>query len=314
MNQKQSAIDAVIPWVNGAEEKYLDKLEQWSGEKVSRPTPHFQAGELLWCLKSILKFAPFIRTIFIVTDDQQPDLKELSEVEKSKIKIVDHRDIFKGYEHVLPTFNIYAIESMFFKIPGLAEQFITFNDDFFLTKPSVATDWFENEKPILRGNWQENIDRKWYKRLLKALGKKQKRMGFQRGQSEAAAYVGFEKEFLRFYHSPRPLLVSEYENLYAAHEGLEAHQMQFRFRQAGQYNMFAMVWHSLIHKGKAIVKNDSAVIELHNPHKQHLIASLEKIDFAFQEPNIRFLNVQSLEEVPAASQKKILDKLAHYLN
>lgn len=314
MNQNLNAIDAVITWVDGAEENYLRKIEQWSGQKVHKPTPHFQAGELQWCLKSIFKFAPFIQTIFIVTDNQQPDLKEFTAAEMSKIRVIDHKQIFEGFEHVLPTFNIFAIESMLYRIPGLSEQFISFNDDFFLTKLSKPTDWFLGQKPVLRGKWQKNTDRIWYKKLLSLMGAKPKRMGFQRGQSESAAFVGFDNEFLRFFHTPRPLLVSEYEYLYATYPELLPHQLQNRFRQAGQYNMFAMVWHSLIKKEKAIVKNDAAVIELHNPHKQHLIASLEKIDFAFQEPNIRSLNVQSLEEVPPKSQEKILKKLAKYLN
>lgn len=72
---------------------------------------------------------PWARHIYIVTNGQVPIWLNTSH---PKIRMVDHKDIFKWPEH-LPTFNSLAIESHIHRIPGLSEHFIYFNDDMMLT-------------------------------------------------------------------------------------------------------------------------------------------------------------------------------------
>ena len=50
------------------------------------------------------------------------------------------------------------------EIPGLAEHFIYFNDDFFLLNPVKEEDFFIEGKPVIRGLWTfyEDI---WYKKI-----------------------------------------------------------------------------------------------------------------------------------------------------
>ena len=49
----------------------------------------------------------------------------------------------------MPTFNSHAIESALHKIPGLAENFIYFNDDFLVTKPTHKSFFFDSiNRPI----------------------------------------------------------------------------------------------------------------------------------------------------------------------
>ena len=84
-------------------------------------------------VKSILKFAPFVRKIFIVTDSQKPSFSGLEDlIVSNKVKVVDHKEIFKGYEKYLPTFNIRSIDAVLHRIEGLSEMFVYFNDDVFL--------------------------------------------------------------------------------------------------------------------------------------------------------------------------------------
>ena len=47
----------------------------------------------------------------------------------------------------LPVFNSRAIEINLHRIPGLAEQFVYFNDDMFITKPVTKEDFFKNGLP-----------------------------------------------------------------------------------------------------------------------------------------------------------------------
>ncbi len=72
---------------------------------------------------------------------------------RDKIQIVDHTEIFAGFTEFLPTFNSLAIESLIWRIPDLAEHFIYFNDDVFVSAPVGKTDFFQDGAPVLRGKW-----------------------------------------------------------------------------------------------------------------------------------------------------------------
>jgi len=85
-------------------------------------------NELRYSLRSLHMFAPWVRRVFIVTDDQAPSWLQPNH---QKIKIVSHREIFRD-PSVLPTYNSHAIESQLHHIPNLAEHFLYFNDDMFL--------------------------------------------------------------------------------------------------------------------------------------------------------------------------------------
>ena len=64
---------------------------------------------------------------------------------------------------MLPTFNSYAIETMLWRIEGLADRFLYFNDDMMLVGPVEPTDFFSNEGKVkLRGrwsNWNEQLEK-----------------------------------------------------------------------------------------------------------------------------------------------------------
>ena len=65
-------IDAVITWVDGSEPNYKIKLEENLKNKKIINRQYTQANEIDFCVASIIKFAPFVRKIFIVTDNQKP--------------------------------------------------------------------------------------------------------------------------------------------------------------------------------------------------------------------------------------------------
>jgi hypothetical protein len=70
--------------------------------------------------------APWVRTIYIVTASQVPIWLNTSH---SRVRIVDHKDLFPEPATQLPTFNSLAIESVLHRIPGLSEYFLYFNND-----------------------------------------------------------------------------------------------------------------------------------------------------------------------------------------
>ncbi|MDR2839877.1 MAG: glycosyltransferase, partial [Paludibacter sp.] len=102
--------------------------------------------ELKYSLRSAEKFAPWIRKIFIVTDNQIPDWLDVTH---EKIKIIDHLDILPP--EALPCYNSVIIEYFMYKIPDLSEHFLYANDDMFFNA-AVQPDFFFNADgyPIVR--------------------------------------------------------------------------------------------------------------------------------------------------------------------
>lgn len=139
-------IDVVYTWVDDSDpvwkEKYLDYKSKVEAEilgNFATDTARFSNhDELRYSIKSIQQNIPWVRNIFIVTDNQKPAWLD----DNDKIKFIDHKDIID--EKFLPTFNSHVIEANLHKIPDLAEHFIYFNDDVFVARPLPAAHFFKN--------------------------------------------------------------------------------------------------------------------------------------------------------------------------
>eukprot|EP00762_Andalucia_godoyi_P002468 ANDGO_02653.mRNA.1 Exopolysaccharide phosphotransferase SCO2594 len=81
--------------------------------------------ELLYSLRSVEKYAPWVRRIYIVTNGQVPAWLN---TDHPKIRIVSHEEIFVNKSH-LPTFSSPSIEAHLHRIPGLSKKFLYLNDD-----------------------------------------------------------------------------------------------------------------------------------------------------------------------------------------
>ena len=77
-------IDAVITWVDGSEPNYKLKLEENLKNKRIINRQYTQANEIVFCVASIIKFAPFVRKIFIVTDKQKPNFSGIRHMVRSE--------------------------------------------------------------------------------------------------------------------------------------------------------------------------------------------------------------------------------------
>ncbi|CAH2277571.1 N-acetylglucosamine-1-phosphotransferase subunits alpha beta isoform X1 [Pelobates cultripes] len=98
--------------------------------------------ELRYSLRSIEKFAPWVRHIFIVTNGQIPSWLNL---DNPRVTIVTHHDIFLNTSH-LPTFSSPAIESHIHRIPGLSQKFIYMNDDVMFGTNVWPDDFYSHSK------------------------------------------------------------------------------------------------------------------------------------------------------------------------
>ena len=163
-------IDFVYLWVDGNDPKWIAKRNACIGEpskdEKNCKGRYESNDELKYSLRSLEKYAPWIRKIFIVTDNQVPEWLDTTH---PKIQIVDHTEILPA--ECLPCFNSVIIEHHLHKIPGLSEHFLYGNDDMYFNKPvtpdtffakdfcpssDLIADHLENGTFYLRQKWWEN--------------------------------------------------------------------------------------------------------------------------------------------------------------
>lgn len=153
-------IDLVYLWVNGNDPQWLAKRNACIGKTEEKSAVNCDGryadnDELKYSLRSIEKYAPWVRRIFIVTDNQVPVWLDTA---NPKVRIVDHKEIMPDV--CLPCFNSAVIEHFLYRIPGLAEHFIYANDDMFINKPVTPETFFGKDGlPIVRFN--RRPFRKW---------------------------------------------------------------------------------------------------------------------------------------------------------
>ena len=238
-------IDAVITWVDGDDPRHKAKRQAFTSpemvaeEHVASPTRFSSLGEIFYCVASINRFAPWINKIYIVTDEQNPSLEPFLEEHFPEgyipIEIIDHKTIFRGYEEHLPTFNSISIESMTWRIPGLSDRFIEFNDDFILTAPVTPEDFFTNEGVVCYATkecYLLTAFTRWFKRRKDG----SQEVSFKGTMLNAAAQAGNKRYYLKIDHTPRGLLRTLYEEYFTTNPEALLRNISHRFRHAAQYN------------------------------------------------------------------------------
>lgn len=126
-------IDFVVTWVDMDDPKWKADFAKYSGRIDNRKNEVTEArfrdhGFLRYWFRGVEKFAPWVRKIHFVTCGQKPEWLDPAH---PKLQLVNHADYIP--EKYLPVFNSSLIEIYLHKIPGLAEHFVYFNDDFFIT-------------------------------------------------------------------------------------------------------------------------------------------------------------------------------------
>lgn len=231
-------IDAVITWVDGNDPNHRAKRRTFLGggdseqrDDIAGATRFTSVGEIEMCVASIERFAPFVRQIFIVTDNQIP---ELNCTTKIPIKIIDHREIFRGYEKYLPTFNSLSIETMLWRIEGLAERFVYFNDDMFLLGDVSESDWFEGDSLVSYGEKFSSRTASFL-RWVKPKRGGRKPFGYKDAMLNAASMVS-SPYFRLFPHAPTAQLRSVLSDYFEANTAAILHNITHRVRESSQYN------------------------------------------------------------------------------
>jgi Stealth protein CR2, conserved region 2/Stealth protein CR1, conserved region 1 len=249
----RDAVDAVVAWVDGGDPKHRAKRNRYLADSSGNREPERVASnerrfsdndEIRYCLRSIRNYAPWVRTIWLVTDDQVPAAIDRQRAEQENVRIVDHREIFRGYEQLLPTFNSYAIETMLWRIDGLADRFLYFNDDMMLLGPVEPMDFFpRGGKVTLRGRWSS-----WNQELERG------NTFFGGTKLLGAEMLGYSSEhFFSSGHLVYPLLRPAMEELFEEFTPAFLANAGYRFRDRKQFWPVSAHDHLLLKSDRARV-------------------------------------------------------------
>ena len=247
----QFPIDVVVTWVDGndpalnARRAAYIRPDEAREKDIAAPTRYADRGEIHWCIHSINKFMPWVNRIFIVTDGQDPKAES-----RIPVEIIDHKVIFSGYEEYLPTFNSLSIEAMLWRIPGLSEHFIYFNDDQLVCRSVSPEVFFPSEGHInCHGHASSlRLTRAWFS--LKHLTGRSCQVNHIQQMMDAAAITGNRRTFIRLSHTPHPLLKSTLQQFYEAHPDLLVQNIRNRFRSREHFRTDELCYMLLWNEGR----------------------------------------------------------------
>jgi hypothetical protein len=314
----------VITWVDGSDPEHARKRARLLGEDAAAThaaaaaTRFGDCGEVDWCVASLLRFAPWIRRIHVVADDQQPALlgRIAHTALAQRVRLVDHHEIFAGYEQYLPTFSNRSIEAMLHRIPGLAARFLYLNDDFMLLRPVAPEDFFREDSVVLRGRWRDVAARQRWQRVRQAASKligappatRVARPGQHEAQQMSARLAGFPTRYFQFPHCPAPLHRDTIAAWFAQHPSALERNISFRLRSAEQFLTVALANHLEIAQGKAVVDNALGTLRL-QPGRESAAALRAQLARADGDDALAFLCVQSLDEAGEEARRAVFDFL-----
>ena len=153
-------VDMVFTYVNGYDPEFIKMKNSYLNTQNKQYNPDIRSkglNEIIYSVNSVIKFIPWIRKIFIVTNNQIPPIdKQL--ISSGKVIIIDQNTIVEP--QYLPTFNSDVIESYLHNIPDLSEIFLYNNDDMIHLNRIDRKDIYEikNNKILLkiRNNYNKN--------------------------------------------------------------------------------------------------------------------------------------------------------------
>ena len=262
-------IDLVYLWVDGSDPNWVAKKNQYLDKKVNTIGRYDDNQELKYSLRSVEKHLPWIRKIFVVTDQQVPAFLN---PDHPKIQIVDLKEILP--KAILPVFNSNIIEHFLYKIPDLSEHFLYANDDMFVNADLEPSFFFKEGLPIMRMLYDPITS---YKNNLKSalnININSYRLAIEN------AYKLFQKKFnvlypVKDHHNINAYLRSDYKTVV---EELFKEEIQAthtnRFRQKTDIQRILIYYYGIKNKTgilKYVKRKESSRIKVHKINYQAYI-------------------------------------------
>jgi hypothetical protein len=314
-------MDAVIAWVDGNDPTHKNNrlaameaagLSQAEPSNATYDTRFDDKGEIYFCIASILKYAPFIDRIYIVTADQTPahlqDFIDEGLCPPEKIRVVSHSEIFEGYEEYLPTFNSLSIETMLWRIKNLSANFLYFNDDFFFNGPVTKDDFFDADGKLKVCGRERSVNPLLIKLSLRRLRYKMLRKGnlpahYKTAQATSAMLAGRDR-YVQLEHHPHVLNTETMKHYFSQNDAVLRRQIRPKFRDVSQFLPVGLCNHLELQANRAVLRDtrDVLYIKPTNYSETHLVelAQAEK----------KFACIQSLDEFPHTAISQIRSTLS----
>lgn len=314
--EKDFPIDLVITWVDGNDARHKAKRRRFTSgaqemkfDDLGGDTRFNSVGEIYYCVASYIKYAPFVRKIYIVTDSQDPHVEDFLNLhfpaeQIPQIEILDHKVIFKGYENYLPVFNSLAIETMLWRIPGLSEHFIYSNDDVILVRPTTVEDFFTEGKANAYGYWHLA----WTARFLRKIRRTRnnhKAFTF-RDSMLNSAILRKTGRFYKIAHTPHAMRKSVLQDYFSNHPDHMISNISHRFRHPSQFNPQVLSYLIGVEQGMVQTIDSKGRYNYLCPKPDRAPDYVETALASFRNnENSKFLCVNSLDQNTRAEQKAI---------
>lgn len=254
-------IDIVLPWVDGSDSVLAARRARYAqddaltNEEKGGASRYASVGEIRYCIASLLRFAPFVRKIFIVTDGQDPDLggmlREYFPQRVDDVVIVDHRVIFRGREDALPTFNSNSIDTLIWNIPELSEHFIYTNDDVMLVRPAEPEDFFRGDSFVC---YAKRLSARFV-RLLRFI--RPQHVGYKVSMLRALELMGGGNHILNLGHTPCAMSKSWFERWAEARPDMVENNLRDKFRSLAQFEVQEPFYLDMERQGKLCLLSDT---------------------------------------------------------
>jgi hypothetical protein len=274
-------IDFVILWVDGNDlewQKEFSKFYEKNMAGDTRTSRYREWDNLQYLFRSFEEFTPWVRKIHFVTWGHLPSWLN---TEHPKLNIVNHNDYVDS--DYLPVFNANPLEIYFHNIKELSENFVYFNDDFFITRKLSKDRFFRNglpcdclvsnalsssagvghfvlnnleilnknlnKKEMLKNNFLKLFSPKYGKDLIRNLAL----LPWPR-------FTGFVDP-----HMPQPFLKSTFEDIWSREKDVLEKTMSSRFRECSNVNQYLFrYWQLAQGKFHPISMKDTKYIEITN--------------------------------------------------
>ncbi|WP_196594382.1 stealth family protein [Pectinatus sottacetonis] len=144
MQKNNQPIDFTVCWVDGSDPAWLREKAKYdpnvNGDK--RISRYRDWDNLQYWFRGVEKFAPWVNKIHFITWGHLPKWLNTTH---PKLNIVRHEDyLLPPY---MPTFSSSPLELNLHRIKGLAEHFVSFNDDMYIIKPVEKELFFQKGLP-----------------------------------------------------------------------------------------------------------------------------------------------------------------------
>ncbi|WP_196595210.1 Stealth CR1 domain-containing protein [Pectinatus frisingensis] len=144
MQNTNFPIDFTVCWVDGNDPAWQKQKDLYdpdsNGDK--RVSRYRDWDNLQYWFRGVEKFAPWVNKVHFITWGHLPAWLN---TDNPKLNIVRHEDYL--LPQYMPTFNSSPLELNLHRIKGLADHFVSFNDDMFIIKPVSRDLFFQNTLP-----------------------------------------------------------------------------------------------------------------------------------------------------------------------